>query len=276
MYTKQCRFLLFLVVILHFASCIVPKQLNYLQNSDKMICLNSDSNYLQDYRLRVGNKLHITVYSTHKETNELLNGGFNYTPEMGTIGLSAFSDLYTYTIATDGTITFPLTGKIKLKGLTVREASREMEKALRPYLKTPGGDGMDSGRVDVRLLGRYFSVLGDVGRTGHYPILNDKMTIFQALAMAGDMKLTGDRRKIRIIRESEDGARVLLFDIRSEAIVGTEFYYIQPNDVIYVQSMDERFFKSTGFTSLLSTLFSTLSLGTFLYSAFIVKPLASN
>lgn len=276
MYIKQFRFLLFLVVILQFASCYAPKYLNYLQKPDKMIPFYSDSNQIGDYRLRAGDKLHIKVYTTHKETNELLNGGFNYVTDFGAKGTSALSELYSYTLSADGTIAFPLAGKVMLKGLTEREASRGMEQVLLPFLKTAAGGGMETVSVEVRLMGRYFSVLGDVGRTGHYPIQKDRMTIFQALAMAGDLKLTGDRRKIRIIRESEEGARVLLFDIRSETIPGTEFYYIQPNDVIYVQSMDERFFRSTGFTGLISNALSAVSIGAFLFSAFIVKPLASN
>lgn len=239
-----------------------------------MIPAYSDSISYQDYRLRVGDKLYVRVYSTHRETNELFNGGTIYQSGYMLQGNSAYSDLYAYTILPDGTILFPMIGSVTMKGLTIREATRAMERAIAPYLETTNVNELEFGSVDVRIIGRYFSVLG-AGRTGYYPILREKITIFQALAMAGDIQLYGDRSKIRIIRETESGTKVRMFDVRSEDIVHSEFFYVEPNDVIYIQTMDERFFSIASFPALLSTSFSTISFGAFLYNLIVQKPSAN-
>ena len=76
-----------------------------------------------------------------------------------------------------------------------------------------------------------FSIIGS-GTNGRYPIMREKMNIFQALALAGDISTFGDRSSVKILRESPSGTRVSVFDIRSKEIINSEYYYIQPNDVI--------------------------------------------
>ncbi|MCE1156600.1 MAG: polysaccharide biosynthesis/export family protein [Bacteroidales bacterium] len=271
MYKKQIRFLLFLMVVLHFASCITTERVNYLQKPGGTIPSYADSIRYEDYRLRVGDKLYVRVYSTHRETNELFNGGSIYQSTYMMQGNSAYSDLYSYTIQPDGTIVFPMIGAVQLKGLTLREATRTMEQSISPYLQRTDEPDAQFGSVDVRVVGRYFSVIGG-GRTGYFPILREKITIFQALAMAGDIGLYGDRSKIRVIRESEAGTQVKMFDIRSKDILHSEYYYIEPNDVIYIQNLNEQFFSVSNFPSLLATTFSTISFGVFIYNLFTNQP----
>jgi polysaccharide export outer membrane protein len=268
------RGLISVAIVFLFLSCITSKRVNYLQSSGKAIPAYTDSIGYQDYLLRVGDKLYVRIYSTHMETNELFNGGSIYQSSHLMQANSAYSDLYAYMIQPDGSIIFPMVGEIQVAGMTVREATRAMEDAIKPFLEKTEEPVMQFSSVDVRVIGRYFSVIGG-GRAGYYPILREKISIFQALAMAGDIGVYGDRGKVRIIRETSSGTVVKKFDVRSEDILQSEFYFVEPNDVIYIQTLDEHFFSITSFPSLLSTTFSTISFGAFLYNFLFIKPLAN-
>ena len=118
--------------------------------------------------------------------------------------------------------------------------------------------------VDVKLVEKYYSIISS-STSGRFPITREKINIFEALAMAGDIGTYGDRSKIRIIRETENGTQIKMFDVRSADIIHSEFYYVEPNDVIYIQDVNEQFFSVTSFPSLLATLISTFSLAIFIY-----------
>jgi polysaccharide export outer membrane protein len=94
--------------------------------------------------------------------------------------------------------------------------------------------------------------------------------------MAGDISTFGDRSKIKVLREINGTTKIREFDIRSKDIINSEFYYIQPNDVIYIQNVNEQFFSVTTFGAALSTVFSTFSFGLFIYNLFTPSTPASN
>lgn len=275
MIKQHHRNLFSLFIVVQFTSCITSKQLNYLQKSDKHSEVAAESSSFQEYRLQMGDKLSVKVYTPHKETNELLNDGFMPVSDNIIPGRRAFSELNTYLVKEDGTISFPMVGNVLVGGLTNREASRKLEEAIAPFIGSENTVEKNFGSVDVRVTGRFFSVLGDVSTTGYFAMTKDKITLFEALAMAGNLNLTADRSTIRIVRTTLDGPGISTLDLRSEAVLFSEYFYIKPNDVIYVQSMEERFFNITDFPTLLSTTFSTLSFGAFLYSMFFVKPMAN-
>ena len=93
----------------------------------------------------------------------------------------------------------------------------------------------------------------------------EKINIFQALAMAGDVGMYGDRSRIRILRETDNGTIIKSFDVRSADIIHSEYFYIEPNDVIYIQTLNEQFFSITNLPSLFSTVISTFSFGVLIY-----------
>ncbi len=219
----------------------------------------------EDYCLRTGDKVFVKVYSTHEETNALFNGPGNQLMVMNLDG-NPHADLYAYTVQPNGSIRFPMIGEVQVEGKTIRDATRTLELAIEPLY--------NFSTVEMRLISRYFSVIGS-GRTGHYPIIREKINIFQALAMAGDVGTFGDRSKVRIIRETKNGTVVKMFDLRSRDLLHSEFYYIEPNDVIYIQKLDEQFFSIFNLPTLLATTISTFSLGLFMYNILFV-PAGSN
>ena len=106
--------------------------------------------------------------------------------------------------------------------------------------------------VKLALYNKYFSVIGDAN-AGRYYIYKEKMNIFQALAMTGDVMNSGDRRHIRIIRPRDGGQEpeVLEFDIRTNSVINSKYYYIYPNDVIYVARTKDSFYKVPSYTGFL-------------------------
>lgn len=257
---KLFHFIAITAILLYLTSCITARRLNYLQSPNNMISDYKDTLPYQDYLLGIGDKLYVNIISTDKETNSLFNGSSN----MGSMYQlnSSYTDLFTYSIQTDGTIEFPMIGKIQLAGMTIREATDKLEVAIQPLFKF--------NTVELRLIGRYFSVIGS-GSAGYFPIVREKINIFEALAEAGDISVFGDRANVRIIRETPEGTVVKKFDIRSKEILHSEFFYIQPNDVIYIQTLNEQFFSIQNMPTLMSTTFSTLSFGGFLYQLFVPK-----
>ncbi|MDO9152150.1 MAG: polysaccharide biosynthesis/export family protein [Paludibacter sp.] len=224
-----------------------------------MIPSYKDTTSYEDYRLRPGDRLYVKVYSTDDRTNMLFNGS-QQTSQMALSGggESSIMDLYTYLVLNDGNIVFPMIGKVKMQDLTLREATLKLEKEIEPYYKFS--------TVEMKIVARYFSVIGG-GKAGYFPIPREKINIFQALAMSGDIDIYGDRSKVRIIRETDTGTQIKVFDIRSVDILHSEFFYIEPNDVIYIQSVDEQFYSVSNLTGLFSTVLTTISFGTIIFNS---------
>jgi len=102
-------------------------------------------------------------------------------------------------------------------------------------------------------------------------VTKEKLNVFQALAISGDLKPFADRAKIHVIRPTENGTQIKVFDVRSKDVINSEFYYIKPNDVIYVQAFRGQFFGFDNLGTVISTVSTTLSFGYLLYHLLIVK-----
>lgn len=265
MYKTYLRLILTFIVLLQLTSCVTARKVNYLQKPDNIIPTYKDSLSYNDYILSIGDKVFVRVYSTQEETNTIFNGPINQLMSTNPDGTNPGLDLFAYTVQPNGSILFPMIGEVDVAGMTVREATRALEQAITPIYKFSS--------VEIRLISRYYSVIGS-RKSGRYPISREKINIFQALALAGDIGAFGDRSRVRILRETENGTVIKTFDIRSEDILHSEYYYIQPNDVIYIQTMDEQFFSILNLPSLLATVITTFSMGAFIYN--IVLPPASN
>lgn len=249
----------FCAIVCSLFSCMTSKKVNYLQ-SGKYIPEYVDTLAYTDYKLQKGDYLYIRVYTLDEKSQRLFNGGTSNNNAQQSSD-NANGRLNLYLIDEDGCINYPYVGKIRLLGLASREAKTVMKEKLANMLHDFS--------VDVKLMNRTFSVIGEAG-SGRYQIPKEKLNIFQALAMSGDMSTYSDRTKIQLIRQTEKGTIVKTFDLRSESIINSEYYYIQPNDVIYVPFDGSRFFGVTHFTGILSLVISTLSFGLMIYG--IVKP----
>ena len=230
-------------------SCITYKETNYLQRPNPDVIRYKDSIRFQDYKLQPGDRLSIMVYSLNEETNKLFQGSEG--TEGGTSGGGASSDLFTYKIDDNGFLVFPYVGNVEAVGKTLREVKDALEEKTKKQL--------GNCYIRVNLANAYFSVIGE-GGNGRYALIKEKLNIFEALAISGDLGAMADRKQIKILRQTPKGTIIKTFDVRSKDIMHTEFYYIQPNDVIYVQKIPSHFFGVTSWSALLGTVTTTISL----------------
>jgi polysaccharide export outer membrane protein len=155
-----------------------------------------------------------------------------------------------------------MVGRVPVRGKTTRDVKRILEDELSSFVTGYGDYKLMS--VEVNIVRRSFSVISDRG-SGTFNIQKEKVTIFEALAMAGDIGDFGDRSKVRIVREKEGITQVKEFDVRSEDIINSEFYYIEPNDVIYIQRIKGQSFGINSVTTTISVVATTLAFGGFVY-----------
>lgn len=255
-----------LLLPLLMASCVTSKRVNLMQEPGKNgIPQYADTMSYEDYELRIGDRLYIYVYSVDERVDKMFNsssGTIGMQMLQGSGGVGGTYDLYTYLVQEDGCIDFPMVGRVPVRGMTTRGVKRVLEDELSSFIKSYGDYQMMS--VEVKIVRRSFSVISDRG-SGTFNIQKEKVTIFEALAMAGDIGDFGDRSKVRIVREKEGQTQVKEFDVRSEDIINSEFYYIEPNDVIYIQRIKGQSFGINSVTTSISVVATTLAFGGFVY-----------
>ena len=262
----NCRKLLIFILPLLMASCVTSKRVNLMQEPGKNhIPRYADTVSYEDYELRIGDRLYIYVYSVDERVDKMFNsssGTIGMQMMQGAGGVGGSYDLYTYLVQEDGCIDFPMVGRVPVRGMTTRGVKRILEEELSSFIKSYGDYQMMS--VEVKIVRRSFSVISDRG-SGTFNIQKEKVTIFEALAMAGDIGDFGDRSKVRIVREKEGATLVKEFDVRSKDIINSEFYYIEPNDVIYIQRIKGQSFGINSVTTSISVVATTLAFGGFVY-----------
>lgn len=265
----NCRKLLIFILPLLMASCVTSRRVNLMQEPGKNnIPHYTDTLSYEDYELRTGDRLYIYVYSVDERIDKMFNasGGGVSSSQMRQGSTEGGYDLYTYLVQDDGTIDFPMVGRVPVRGKTTRDVKRILEKELSSFIKGYGEYQMMS--VEVNIVRRSFSVISDRG-SGTFNIQREKVTIYEALAMAGDIGDFGDRSKIRIVREKEGKTEVKVFDVRSKDIINSEYYYIEPNDVIYIQRIKGQSFGINSVTTSISVVATTLAFGGFVYGLIV-------
>ena len=265
---KRLRYILVLglaVMVFGLSSCVTSRRVNYMQEPDKNIPSYADTLSFEDYQLRVNDRLFIYVYSLDEKITALYNSGMSNTNIRQQIRQNSTygsNELYTYLVDIDGNIDFPTLGKVQVLGLTTREVKRKLEEELGQLMKDIPGYKTIS--AEVNIVQRSFSIIG--AQSGRYYIDREKMTIFEALAMAGDLGEFSDRSQIKLVREKDGVTTIKTFDVRSKDIINSEFYYIEPNDIIYIRQIPGKSFGINSAGTAVSVVASTISFGVFIYS----------
>ena len=249
-------FFLPVVFIVFFSSCISTKRLIYFQDLDS----KADTLFPakpSEYRLQVNDMIQVEIrsddpsFSAVKPFNLVESGEFRSISVQG-------GDIYYmfgYSVNDSGYIDLPVLGPLKVKGLTLEEVKFQVMEKLPDYLKNPN--------VIVRYGGLKYSVLGEVARPGKYIALQNQITVFEALAQAGDLNAVAKRDKVVLVRQYPDGSRIHHLNLLDDQILRSPYYFLQHNDLIYIEPLKVRTF-GTGvtafqtFTSTLSALSSTL------------------
>lgn len=246
---KNKSFLLIfnILIIIFLSSCIGAKETNLLQDLPENY--PNDGIAPVDYKIIPGDQLTLYIFTLDDEMRTLFSPFVTHAPlaesrqQIGQAG-GTQEDLpiNIFTVSPTGMVKIPYVGEIYVMDMTILEAKKVISERFRDFSTNIS--------VDLSLRNRTFYVIGELGyRTVQMPHL--RMTIFQALAQTGSMQLYGDRKNVKIIRQKATGTEVKVFDIRSKEIVNSDYYYIQPNDVIYIPQMGRRFWGApTSFTGI--------------------------
>ena len=224
------KFSYFVLLVALMTSCSAPKNVAYLWNSNDVDL--SQSQYLYDAKIMPKDILTITVNTVNPEASAPFNliVRSTLTSTSSTIGTTGGS-LQTYLVDNEGGIDFPVIGYIKVGGLTKRECEKFIHDKVKPYL-----NAAENPVVTVRMSSYSISVLGEVNKPGSYQVSREKINILEALAQAGDLTIYGVRERVKLIREDAQGHKQIhTVNLNDANILTSPYYYLQQNDILYVE-----------------------------------------
>lgn len=213
---------LFLIIFFNF-SCASKKDVLYIQDID-LKRLPIENNYTTVFQ--PDDLIIINVTSADNKAVSPFNMPVVST-NINTGTVTGVQKQISYLIRKDGTIEFPSLGSVKLAGLSMLEAIEFLKSELKEYIKDP--------IVNIEWVNYKFTILGDVNRPGGYSVKNERTTILEAIGMAGDLNITGNRHEVYLIRELNNERVSIKLDLTSKEIFDSEAYFIKQNDVIIVQ-----------------------------------------
>ena len=227
---KLTHFLLAAVAVVLLASCKTPKNVAYIQNSDYIDYTKSE--YLYDARIMPKDILTITVSTVNPDAsapfNLLVRNTLNST---GSITNSSGGVLQTYLVDNQGCIDFPVVGTLQVGGLTKAMCEKLIHDKIKRFMNAE-----ENPIVTVRMSNYKISVLGEVNHPGMFTVSNEKINIFEALAKAGDLSIYGVRDHVKLIRENAKGRKEIhTISLNDANLVSSPYYYLQQNDIIYVE-----------------------------------------
>lgn len=222
------------------SSCVSNKRITYFQQTTDAdpIEFNALIPYeVTDYRLQYNDILDVTVTTL----DQLLEDGFNLNPNVGSnspgmVGGMLQGDLNYMTgfrVNKEGMVDLPVLGKILVRGRTIEEAKNAIEAELVKFVTTDVF-------VRVRLGGIRFSTLGEFRRPGKFVMMEERMTIFEAIAAAGDLTNLANRDQLILIRQYPEGSRMHQINLNDRNIIKSPYYFVQPNDLYYAEPMKVR------------------------------------
>ena len=216
-----------ILLVACLASCTSYKSVPYMQNVDQVTL---EQKPLYDAKIMPKDLLTITVNCTDPEAAAPFNLTVQTAISIASSTRNSYSQpsLMQYLVDNEGLIDFPILGRLKVGGLTKTEAENMIREGLKPYIT-------EVPIVTVRMANYKISVLGEVARPGTFTVSNEKVNIFEALALAGDMTVWGVRNDVKLIREDADGQRMVMsLNLNDANIINSDYYYLQQNDVVYV------------------------------------------
>lgn len=210
--------LLVFVVLLNILSCASRREVVYFQDAKSFETVVNTESFTP--RLKIDDLLSIHVSAFDAESVR----PFNLTKGMSEAGRVEELD---FLIDKDGFIDYPLVGKIKLIGLTIEEAKAEMVNKLKDYLKDP--------IINIRIKNFRVTVLGEVNRPGTYTINSERISITEALGLAGDLRIKGRRDNVLVVRDFNGAKTYTRINLTSKEFINSPVYYLTQNDLVYVE-----------------------------------------
>lgn len=244
---------LFLIMLMVLTGCGQYKRFTYLQPAIP----ERDTLYtpaFKQYKLQPADILHVRVMSIDKNVNELFNTDAS-SLNSSAMGGMATGGMYLsgHSIDSNGLIHLPVIGDVLVAGLTLEEATSKLQALAIDYIK--------DAHVEIKLVSFKISMLGEVNHPGQITIFNDKANILEALSLCGDLSYYGNRKNILIVRNVRGGLKTIKINLTDRALLKSDQYYLQPNDVLYVEPLRTTVFRLrvADYSVLLTLLTSTIT-----------------
>lgn len=220
----------FIVLIALLLSSCAKRNLTYFSdiasNSDFSVRITDEA----ELKIKPLDRLNITVNSPSAEANSLYNRGVVPENAESINGIEARpnpNNQNIYLVNKDGTIEFPILGAIKLGGLTLEEAREEMKFLLKAQLKEPS--------VNLWIANFRVTVIGEVNKPANFLVGAEKINIFEALGLAGDLTPYGRRENVLVMRDVEGVRNIYRLNLNNKDVLSSPYYYLEQNDIVYVE-----------------------------------------
>lgn len=250
------RLLIVLFVSTFLFSC-AKRNLVYFSDLDGYRDYSINVDQTNEPRIQIDDLLSITVTSLNPESNMLFNVGVLMPSgdRNNTIVNSPINE--SYLVDKDGNINYPVVGLINLKGLTKQEAIKKMNGLLNEYVKDP--------IINIRFMNFKVTVIGEVQRPDLFIIPTEKVTVLEALGLAGDMTAYGKRENVMIIREKDGVRTAARLNLNDKNVLNSPYYYLQQNDIVYVEPYKTRAIQADANPTRFALITSLSSIGIILF-----------
>ncbi len=256
MNTKLFVFRLFYLSLISLAliSCISQKKVKYIQDEKGVPPVNEYLNIKPEYRVKPGDRMLIRILTLDNKSNQVFA---DITGTGATGGQDYELALSGYLVNDSGFIQFPLLGNFYANGLTTTEIEAGLNKRV--------AELVTESRVVVRLVMFNISILGEVKSPNKYSIYNNRANVFELIAMAGDLTPYANRSNVKIIRREGNINRVISINLLDKNILSSPYYYLNPNDVLYIEPIKSKLwaFETFPYALIYSTIGIALVFATF-------------
>ena len=243
------------VLFLLLGACVPNRKIVYLQKDDlnkgketpRDTILRSHTMKIQEYRIQPLDMLSVQFESLTGEDFDFFSKASPRSVGGNNIGNIALTGIL---VDAQGEIEYPVVGKVLVSGLTVFEAQNKLKEVASEYLRNVV--------VRVRLLNFRYTVLGEVNGERTVVSTNTRLTMMEAIGLAGGLTELADRSFIKVVRQSGSESQIFYVNLLKEDYVESPFFYVQQNDVIIVPPLRQRPFKRY-FVSNLGIITTTLS-----------------
>ena len=229
------KIILYNFLIAMVTSCVPAKKMIYLQpeeqeSSDKVFTYDR-----QEYLLQVNDILDVQIKSMNPDVNAIFSGQSQAMAQTSQVSAQSGGDLYYmsgYSVDNQGEISIPFVGEISVAGLSLAQAEKQIDSSVALLFSNYA--------LQVKLGGIRFSALGEFNAPGKRVVLQNQATIFEAIALSGDLTLLARRDQVKLIRQYPQGTKIHSLNLLDQSIIGSPFYFIQPNDVLYAEPLPQK------------------------------------
>ncbi|NJO88813.1 MAG: hypothetical protein HC831_07535 [Chloroflexia bacterium] len=215
-----------LSIVMIFDSCISSKKIKYIQKEAGRAKDERYTRKLIKYKLQSDDNVYVKFSSIEPVSNEVLSLGTNQGTNQGLS--SKYKDIYQ--VDSLGFLNIPQLNKVFAKGLTLQQLNDSLELKMQRFYHDV--------TVQVRLADNFVTIIGDVNNPGRYLIdFREQISVFELIGMAGDLSIEANRKAVKLIRNTEEGTEIIELDLTKRDIIESEYYYLKPNDIMYVEPL---------------------------------------